>query len=45
MRYKRKFIGIDNEKEYLDTIAIPRLKYEIENKKLYKSFEYKIQIS
>ncbi|MEJ5362789.1 MAG: site-specific DNA-methyltransferase [Spirochaetota bacterium] len=30
VRYNRKFIGIDNEKEYLDKIAIPRLKEEIE---------------
>lgn len=31
IRYGRKFIGIENEKKYLDKIAIPRLKDEIEN--------------
>lgn len=30
VRYNRNFIGIDNEKEYLDKIAIPRLKEEID---------------
>jgi len=29
LRYKRKFIGIDLEKKYLEEIAIPRLKDEI----------------
>ncbi|MCX8124481.1 MAG: DNA methyltransferase [Spirochaetes bacterium] len=31
IRHRRKFIGIENEKKYLDKIAIPRLKDEIEN--------------
>ncbi len=29
IRYKRKFVGIDSEKEYLDELAIPRLRDEI----------------
>lgn len=29
IRYKRKFVGIDSEKKYLDELAIPRLKDEI----------------
>ena len=29
IRYKRKFVGIDSERKYLDELAIPRLKDEI----------------
>ncbi len=43
LRYGRKFIGIDNDKKYLDTIAIPRLKYEIENNdNLFSINKYKL---
>ncbi len=33
LRYGRKFIGIDSEREYLEKIAIPRLKEEILKRK------------
>ncbi len=33
IRYKRKFVGIDSERTYLDELAIPRLKDEISQKK------------
>lgn len=33
LRLERKFVGIDLEKEYLDKLAIPRLKDEIQHKK------------
>ncbi len=32
LRHGRRFIGIDSEKEYLDTFAIPRLKEEVMRK-------------
>ena len=32
IRYNRKFVGIDLEKEYLDKFAIPRLKDELKEK-------------
>ena len=33
IRYKRKFVGIDSERKYLDELAIPRLNDEIRKKK------------
>jgi len=33
IRHKRKFVGIDSEKKYLDELAIPRLKDEIRKKR------------
>lgn len=33
IRYKRKFVGIDSERKYLDELAIPRLKDEISQRK------------
>lgn len=33
LRHKRKFIGIDSEKEYLDSLAIPRLLDELKRNK------------
>ncbi len=33
IRYKRKFVGVDSEKKYLDELAIPRLKDEIRKRK------------
>ena len=33
IRHRRKFIGIDSESEYLDKLAIPRLKDEIRGKR------------
>jgi len=33
IRYKRKFVGIDSDKKYLDELAIPRLKDEISKKR------------
>jgi len=35
VRYNRKFIGIDSEKKYLDELAIPRLKDEINQRTLF----------
>jgi len=32
VRYNREFVGIDSEKEYLDKLAIPRIKDEISRK-------------
>ena len=29
IRYKRKFVGIDSEKQYLDELAIPRIRDEL----------------
>ncbi len=31
LRYGRKFVGIDAEQEYIDTLAIPRIEDEIDN--------------
>ena len=31
LRHHRKFIGIDTEKEYLDTMAIPRIEHVLKN--------------
>ncbi len=38
IRYKRKFVGIDSERKYLDELAIPRLKDEIKLQKQRRSF-------
>lgn len=39
IRHRRKFIGIDLEKKYLDELAIPRLKDEIVSKSQQRLFE------
>ncbi len=44
IRYNRKFIGIDSEKKYLDDLAIPRIKEEI-NSLERKPLLEKIQIT
>ncbi len=37
LRYNRKFVGIELEREYFDKYAIPRLKDEIMNNKLFSN--------
>ena len=32
VRYNRRFVGIDNNKSYLEELAIPRIKHELEQK-------------
>jgi len=44
LKNNRKFVGIDAEKEYLDRIAIPRIKDVFKQTKLF-SFKEKIKLS
>lgn len=34
LRFGRKFIGIDQDSKFLDSLANPRLKYEVENQRM-----------
>lgn len=40
LRYRRKFIGIDLEKEYLDKLAIPRIKDELLQRRQERLLEW-----